>query len=315
MRVWAVRSTIAYFEQACNAINSYEQSLKDHMEEYMFGFFKQAKRMAILNRFFRGGGLLTLILSLILGGCRKDSAWAPSNMEVQEQGKSNATTPYSAMENIQRLLDVVIRKDEFRQVVYDMVDSRFDDDTNVLLQDLVEVEYSDSVINSTMVSIASNLEAFKDLDDYHYYPQIFIPFFDHHVQNNGLWNSGLVNVIYLDVAASADTLGPVLQGVLLDGTGLSSIVNGVDSAYAYNNEVWVLSLNERVDSEGNNFDEKSNCSGSGLNIRINRLAAKVHKEPWVSGAFRGSHPSLENLLEWVGSAGGLFCTFGWIGSG
>lgn len=129
------------------------------------------------------------------------------------------------------------------------------------------------------------MSAFEGIAGKNYYPQVFIPFYDDLKQTGKIGKSKPVLVIGV-----ADV--PVYPGYYLNEKDeLVDTGFPVDEDYAKQHEVWVISINERVDSEGNVQDafKRTNTSGkiqgvSFPNARWNTMKITSHKESWALGA-------------------------------
>ncbi|NJN40912.1 MAG: hypothetical protein HC811_00370 [Flammeovirgaceae bacterium] len=139
---------------------------------------------------------------------------------------------------------------EFRSILYSFVEEAFDGEHNVLFKHLME-----ETKNPTHARMLGNklvgekldiLNAFSNIKGKNYYPQIFIPFYDELKAKGKLSTKDPVLVVY-----TIDSQNSIYQGYSLDTDGNLIETQDVSEAFAKENEVWVVSLNERVDNEGN----------------------------------------------------------------
>jgi hypothetical protein len=212
----------------------------------------------------------SLSLSLFFGGCNQSSNQVepeiPAATLLQVDGKTVRLTPgdyaqASARERaayVEQHLDVIGQAvllnapdENFRQALYAGINKKFDGEANVLLKDLLasspaiadKLEQAAARNGSGKVSTA--LAAFRGLNNNNAYPQLYIPFYDELKEDGILGKNAPIVVLY----DGKDHL--TYPGFTLDATN-GLIKNGltVDEAMARQNEVWVISINERVDTDG-----------------------------------------------------------------
>lgn len=153
-----------------------------------------------------------------------------------------------------------------RAYLYGKIEKRFDGETNVLIESLINENptYSARISNnlSSLFGNEGNLDnylaSFKNIKGSNYYPQLFIPFYDELKSANRI---GIANPV-LVIATGADqysfTAYQNVNGKIIE------LPNKVDELFAKQSEVWVISINERVDSKGNLLTElitKDNGNG------------------------------------------------------
>lgn len=144
---------------------------------------------------------------------------------------------------------------EFRNVVYREIEKQFDGDNNVLLETLLEPHLAAKMNNKTDATEFKNaLNSFYENDGMKRYPQIYIPFYEELKEKK---RSGDARIL---TPASAPIIVPYTgenetgqyEGFRLAGDGsLQKLDFLVNEEYARNHELWVISVNERVDGSGN----------------------------------------------------------------
>lgn len=204
------------------------------------------------------------------------------------------------LKNIGTELGLLANNESIKEVIYDQIERRFDGDYNVLIEhlmDSINQSYSSGRISSvsakSMQEIDLSLEQFKGIGKSNYYPQIHIPFFESFKERNaGQSNSKLAsNTPPMFVIYAGDESQEIYEGYQLNDKGeLEETGIFIDETYAQTNEVWVISINERVNNEGVvdnawQYSESSNSRvsayGDGV---IPTIKVKSHKESWTMGA-------------------------------
>ena len=189
---------------------------------------------------------------------------------------------------------------DFRRLVYSEVDKKFDGDNNVLLETLSSAlsnsntRIADNL--STNESFKSSLEAFKNIEGESYCPQIYIPFYAELKEASAKNSSGRILSADSDplfVFFTGDESQEIVPSYRLDGTNGEFIETDilVDEEYALSNEVWVLSINERIENgQLVNYNENNVASDQSfartattLRARITRVDIKCRKESWLAG--------------------------------
>lgn len=144
----------------------------------------------------------------------------------------------------------------FRKMVYTEIDKKFDGDFNVLVNTLGE-NASKMNINlvqnvaksmgnaSDMMADAQNvMNAFKNIESNEYYPQVYIPFFKELKKSGKIGISNPTIVIFNGNSKNSKENGA--PGYVINNEGKIKQIANVKEDYVKNNEVWVISLNERT---------------------------------------------------------------------
>ncbi|GAB3157978.1 hypothetical protein GCM10027290_60280 [Micromonospora sonneratiae] len=144
-------------------------------------------------------------------------------------------------ENMQPLLRFA-QVSEFHSLVNNAVARRFDGDDNVLLSSLISEAEATGIVNPTAadwVAFKNSVASFANINGTAYHPQIYIPNF----QDGAVPGSSVTMVVF-----ESDLARTALPAYDLDANGRLRLKSTlVDEAYTESNEVWVLSINERVD--------------------------------------------------------------------
>ncbi len=128
---------------------------------------------------------------------------------------------------------------DFKNYVYKQIEKQFDGDYNVLLNK-VENEYGNKLKSA---KINNTISFFDSINKY---PQIFIPFYENLKNSNKIGANNPILVIYTDENENGEYVGYQLNG----SGNLQKLDFLIDEDFARNNEVWVFSINERVDENG-----------------------------------------------------------------
>ncbi len=172
----------------------------------------------------------------LLGSCEKDNTNFNEEMQIEYQKCDAASELYTLGEGVADLTKV----NSFKLHVYEQVEKKFDGDFNVLIE-TVQDDFPSNGLKSA--KIQNSLNYFKDGN---LFPQIYIPFYEELKSAGKLSQKDPVFLIFTDENESGN-----YEGYLLNEDGkFSKLKFLVDAKFAMNNEVWVISLNERVDKEG-----------------------------------------------------------------
>lgn len=214
--------------------------------------------------------LLVLCLAgvlLMLPACQREQNVSPAatkqqaarNTSKEQQYKFSSNAEYRAYKEkhlgtLGKLMMSVATDDSFKDMLYKRVEEKFDGEHNVLFETIIsdgkahglqansEKFFSD---NGIADSWQEAKDAFRQdrtgLND-NYFPQLYIPSYQSLKKKNLLKTKPPVFIVF-----GGDDEQYQFQGYTLDAKG--KIVKTpfmVDEAYAADNEVWVMSINERT---------------------------------------------------------------------
>lgn len=269
-------------------------------DNYLTKTFRTMKTMA--TNIFKKTRLIAfaLAIGLLFTACQENFEFEKTEQLIEFQSYENQIIFTQGNLNTLGMAALSIADDpEFREIVYKEIEKQFDGDYNVLFETLSQVQTSDqSTIGARMAATSKideklylAMEAFKSIEGKDYYPQIYIPFYEELKEKKVSSNAKVLSpenepVIVLFTGDDSQDAYPGYQ--LNEGGELEVTGFMVDEEYAQNNEVWVISLNERYFGEN---DSSSEANGS-INGRtksspsaiVDQIKIKCHKESWAAGA-------------------------------
>ena len=211
---------------------------------------------------------------VLLVGCKKE--------------KEQENTIMQSSENISMTILSEIAKHscelDFKTTVYKMIQARFDGDDNVLCKDVLS--------KTKDIEDGSIMEALQYYQQQGLFPQIYIPCYEELQERKTEENIIFINAIGVDESQVA------FQGYCFENDTIVETPYLIDEEYAMNHEVWVISLNERVDENGNpiitgNYTDSINGPRNEQSQRSGRKYECVQKikcpnlseiEGWIKGA-------------------------------
>lgn len=219
--------------------------------------------------------LLILSASLFLISCSEEPVKQDNLNNSQETSLTSREEIHSLINNIVKLS----ANSEFKQLVYDEVSKRFDGDDNVLLTNLNGKSLKSASIDQKYGSVVSALK------DKGLYPQIYIPQFE----EGRLKSAKSDSPIYIIDGLNANDSTKQFKSVYLDENGeIRETDFLIDENFARNNEVWVISYNERVDIDGEsseNLTAKSARVGVKSEYMMKIKCPDLGEiESWIKGA-------------------------------
>ncbi len=135
------------------------------------------------------------------------------------------------------------------------------------------------------------VNAFKNIDGTDFFPQIYIPFYEELKAEKMNSNARVLTtdsdpVIVLFSGDDSQDVFPAYQ--LSDSGELEEAGFMVDEEFAMNNEVWVISLNERYFGDETDLAE-TGAPSNGRTVAspsaiVDQIKCKCHKESWAAGA-------------------------------
>jgi hypothetical protein len=230
-------------------------------------------------RIFQG---LILLYCLSCLSCEEAETNYNDSSEIQRAHETLALFGQAAL--------ALQNESEFRTGLYKQVAKSFDGETGVLIKTLVEsnpaargTQLFQTQINQKITDPKLR-SGFISIDNQNLFPQIYIPFFDSLSAMGKIGVSKPEVVIY--ITASPDNS---YQGYALDAAGELRPTRLISEQYARENEVWVISFNERVDDEGQirqtTVENNSNAgrTQSSPSAIVDKMTCKCHKESWAAG--------------------------------
>ncbi len=184
--------------------------------------------------------LVLATVIVILLSCRKE------NVEDELlNAEINDPETFEALFQVTNQINRLYFEPDFRKFVYAEIDKKFDGDFNVLTKTIEENYCAKSKKEYSK-------ESFSTINNKKY-PQIFIPYYEELYKKGKIGIQDPVIVIYVD-----ENENDKYEGFLLKRNGQIQKLNFlISEEYARNNEVWVISVNERV---GENGKLKSDCT-------------------------------------------------------
>lgn len=177
------------------------------------------------------------------------------------------------------------KEDAIKNLIVSKAAEKFDGDYNVLIKNLL-AEPLIAQKNSAGI-IKETLKAFVDIEDKNYFPQIYIPRLSK-LSQNGPTPSNLDKPIEF-VLYDGNEQNPEFPGWLLNDKN-ELVLSGrmISEDYALKNNVWVISLNEIVNNEG----EASVVSAGPpppppnpnlINLKFETMGINCLYESWAAG--------------------------------
>jgi hypothetical protein len=262
-----------------------------------------------------------LIGLLFFVSCNKESDMKPAKGQTEQTEKTltSCDEEFETVVNTAALGVIELAKSSsFRNTVHSKVAEQFDGDDEVLLKtlnglvsNLSENMRQSAVLHKDNIALSPNLVNYKNFQTYTTseklssvvtgysncgktrYVQIYIPCYDE-------VDLSSVPVVVIGYEEPEDCTIP---GYQIQPDGSVKVIN-VDEAFACDNLVWVVSVNERVDALGavsiKTVDDANIQDGDVVGLRVNDKEIKVDsvrisdkKECWLCGKAEVSFVSLQ----------------------
>jgi hypothetical protein len=170
---------------------------------------------------------------------------------------------------------------KFKNKLYRQIDLQFDGDDNVLLIDLFDnsdLSLNDSLkkflsINYPQISADSLLNIFNEIDNENYYPQIYIA-------NYSQFNENYFDTIFSVAYYGREDIDNY-EGYFLNNGKVVTYKNKINSKTLEVKQVWILSINETVNSDGRLEDMP--IRGNDINGYFQNMTIKCRKESSFGG--------------------------------
>lgn len=236
------------------------------------------------------------IAGLMFFSCQENELYdvEPLKNSVSENSKYNEIGHFVLNEN---------RLDEnFKEFLYGEIEKQFDGDYNVLIDVLLEKN-----VNSKSKELEFSKRVTDELQGQDIYPQVFIPFYEELKANEILGSKDPIVVFHTPDETIREYPGYTLN----DKNELQELDFLISEEFAMQNEIWVISPNERVgdkdfvslDKEDEGRSLKVAAFGNGdlyvAQIMVPDLGAI---ESWIEGKIelelRAFSPGVPNLLNY-----------------
>ncbi len=181
-------------------------------------------------------GIVTSIILFSINSCSSDEKinLSVSNENKDEEGINDNLT------NIAEGISSLCQDHEFNNYVYSEIEKKFDGDYNVLFSKIDNSFNKGGMLSSKYNETSMFFDLIKK------YPQIYIPFYEELKDRKILGKRSPIFLIYTDENETGKYIGYEIS----KAGKLSQLSFLIDEEFAENNEVWVVSVNERVDEKG-----------------------------------------------------------------
>lgn len=181
--------------------------------------------------------IITSIFLIIIISCEHDDEIVDDRAAMYQKTDIVHEQLFILGKSVNKLM----QEEEFKSFVYTEIEKKFDGDYNILFKNIDDKFRTAEVLKSEE---ALNSKGF--FENLNRYPQIYIPFYEELKRKGKLGKKPPVILIYTDEHENGEYEGYNLER---DGS-LNRLNFMINEKFAENNEVWVLSLNERVDENG-----------------------------------------------------------------
>jgi hypothetical protein len=231
-----------------------------------------------MKKLFKYSVFFSIPVFMLLWSCEKDESF----QQIRIPGQETIADTQKELLSIGEGLKNLYQQTDFKRFLYNEVESRFDGDYNVLI-DKISKSYPE---NESLKS-GHTEQAIRFFNEKKSFPQVYIPFYEKLKSEDKLNKSDPVIVIYTDEIETGE-----YPGYQFDKNGNLTRLNFlIDENYAQNNEVWVISVNERVDGAGNVAYCKPDLSSVNRLIHLANTAEDLLNENLKSALACTSPPS------------------------
>jgi hypothetical protein len=207
---------------------------------------------------------LLAVIILLAAGCQKETNQPTLKESISKQPiEKQFAYVHENLKSIMAELGQLMKDPGFKGLIKSEAAKKFDGSHNVLIKTLLNNPFYGQRLNTENMRKA--LDAFRNINEENLYPQIYIPFFDKHQANRN------------NITARTSVVSE--EGVVIP-TG--TIVN---EEYALNNELYVISINETVNDDGEvpPIANTTTQTLATVNFRIEMIYVKQGKESWLAG--------------------------------
>lgn len=204
-----------------------------------------------------------MVIVLVIGACKKEQLITEDEVKLNtlksfstQQEAINYTADNLKIigESLLSLTDI----STFRSQCYTWMDTHFDGDNDVLFKTIHDNYTNNNNDYATLVNqrlsskytssaLSNAYQAFNNIDGENYYPQLFIPYYEELKADNIIGTAAPILII----SAIDDPTTTSYIGYQLNNGTLEELPFPISENYAKGHEVWVMSLSERVDTDGN----------------------------------------------------------------
>jgi hypothetical protein len=216
----------------------------------------------------------------------------PNNTSLSSQRVSATDDPMKyAQENLKMIGLGVLKSsnnEDFRNMVYSEIGKKFDGDNNVLIKTIEEKaqQLNISIVESiaqgmndnSLVKAKESMNAFKNIDSKEYFPQVYIPFFDALKKEGKIGKTSPTIIIFNGDEKEANKNG--LLGYMIDKKGKILTLQSIKENYAKQNEVWIISINERTVGTPQGIKLKGGRLADSKDINSSSKVASVNAWEW-----------------------------------
>jgi hypothetical protein len=266
-----------------------------------------------MNKQFSKVALFSAMFLVLFNACQKDNEQSSAVAKTEISGKNGYLAFKDELAVLKEAFIPVSINPTFRKVVYQEVAKKFDGEDNVLIKTLITSCKKEGF--DLEAALNKNLPAGQNVQSIlgglvrkgkKRHAHLYIPNFDNVVSADLRSGSGLNtrNANYPTLVSRPDNESILnLTGTEYNGSTYVTVPN-VNEAYSMNNEVWVMSVNERVNGEGLPVYEEPDggggtggndpgnptstygyCRNSDVGTRENLLGFRMNDilEPWFDG--------------------------------
>ena len=242
---------------------------------------------------------------LMFSSCRKDvselKTIEPNPLSSEQKLLENRKYLETNFKQLLKTLAPALKNTAFNSFLKSELNKKFDGEFHFLFSEILKhPEFSNLVDFSKLSAV---LNKFKSLEGNNLYPQLYAPNFNQipaSISNN---NENLEYVMF--VGDEGQTTAPSYF-LNEDGDPVPTGIT-VTEQYAAENQIYIVSINESVDEDGN-FDplpqDPPPPGVTTINVRIKDIRIYENKESWLAG---DSEVHIKTLLTyWNGRTNGLF---------
>lgn len=238
---------------------------------------------------FRYGVLFLAIVGIGLVSCKKNSI---ETIDIKENISNNKIIDDNAEHMLINTIALLSKCDYFKEILYHEIEKTFDGDYNTLLNTINHIYKSNLHGNEDFNEEYESIIA--ELNLLGLFPQIYIPNYDFIKNNKSYSNSKPIYIINTLKSKNTDT---IFNSIFINTEGNIEITSFlIDEEFANENEVWIISFNERVNEDGY-FNETSNLKAQRIGVKSEyMLKINCPDLSKIEGWFKGA-PELRLVIK------------------